>query len=265
MAIGTNGIFTMLSRATDNVWKPVARTRGEINHTAPKPAATGGDTVSVSSLGKALTGMAAEAFSHFDPDAKRAMDALVKSGVMTADEVALGLRQMVTREAFHRFSAERPKDGDDEARSSMLLRLDDAFMEKNRRLEAANQPRRDLKLAFGRGDIDEATFLMKSGDVMKQLGEEHAAASQAGADASLEASGNMSGGLLNEGFEKSKTMFEALSIDRGPGGFVSLDDGKAMEAAQKLQASLGNNPSYFAAVGRFAAALELPGIGRGTE
>lgn len=96
MSLHANSLFSPASTTQAGTWKPVKSTEGggkSLVATAfSAPSAQGSDSVDVSPLGKALTGVAAKVFEKLDNKARGMLEGYVKAGVMTAEEVVGGLR-----------------------------------------------------------------------------------------------------------------------------------------------------------------------------
>ena len=79
---------------------------------APETAGTT-DSTSISALGKALKGMAAEAFQYLDNETKGKLEKAVNDGRVSADDVVNGLRYMARNSLFHqRYVKEAPRTPD---------------------------------------------------------------------------------------------------------------------------------------------------------
>jgi hypothetical protein len=107
-------LFNVASSTQAGGWSPVAGKSSEAAATAvfqPKQAA--GDSVSVSKLGQALKGVAADIFSVMDKKTKQTVEKIVDSGVMSAEDVATALRGVASNQLLDRYAIERPKDAED--------------------------------------------------------------------------------------------------------------------------------------------------------
>ena len=218
------------------------------------------DSVSVSKLGQALSGVAADAFKHLDSKARGALETLVTSGRISAEDAVLGLRAMATNATFTRYGRERPRDQEDAER----LTASDSLLDKQRALndrmgaarEAFGQAFAGLQKAQERGELsmeqvrDGLRPAQEAYDAeLAAINEERAAIGEA---SSLEA-----------GFAKTVKGFNAAMAPMMSGdGFTEAFSEKGNAAAQKLQ-ELGFNKQVFGnAFERFAAAVDIPGVGR---
>lgn len=140
MPIGaSNGLFpatNAASPAAAELWKPVGRTadgNGGLSalDRAFRPADV--DGVSVSPLGKALSGAAAKLFEKLDTKARGMLEDLVSSGRMSAEEVVKGLRGIAKDAVARRYRDEAP------------------LTEEEQRREDANRARWDKQAAYENG------------------------------------------------------------------------------------------------------------------
>ena len=218
------------------------------------------DSVSVSKLGQALSGVAADAFKYLASKARGALETLVTSGRISAEDAVLGLRAMATNATFTRYGRERPRDQEDAER----LTASDSLLDKQRALndrmgaarEAFGQAFAGLQKAQERGELsmeqvrDGLRPAQEAYDAeLAAINEERAAIGEA---SSLEA-----------GFAKTVKGFNAAMAPMMSGdGFTEAFSEKGNAAAQKLQ-ELGFNKQVFGnAFERFAAAVDIPGVGR---
>lgn len=104
--VSSVGMFSATSPAASGQWKPVT---GGAGATAASWGATGvrQDSVSVSKLGRALTGMAAEVFSYLDDKTRSTLESIVEQGTLSADEVVDGLKAYGKDALFSRYLQER--------------------------------------------------------------------------------------------------------------------------------------------------------------
>lgn len=96
-------------------WKPVSTATQSGVAAAFQPVRRDGDSIAVSKLGRALTGVAADMFALLDKDGKETLENIVKSGAMSAEDVAVGLKTAATAAVFGRYTAERPRTAEDQA------------------------------------------------------------------------------------------------------------------------------------------------------
>lgn len=260
-AISGGGTASASSAASQ--WKALTS-----NTSASSSAASGGvfkstsakgDSVSVSPLGDALSGIASDVFNALDPKARQSLESIVKSGRMTADEVVLGLQSMATKAVFSRYAAERPKDEDDKRR----LAASEAHSEAIRSLGGALTSARVefdkgmtvLQTAQERGEISMEEMqiqLQPLTEKMKaEVGKAHAAVAVYDSND------------LAEGFTKNVRGFnEAMKGMTGGDGFVPFGDEAATAAEQKLQAAGFTAFVYGDAMKTVAKSVDIPGIGR---
>ena len=136
MMIGQTKPLNVLSSSGPAQWKPqvTASNSGVFQATG-----TAKDSVSVSKLGQALSGVAADAFKHLDSKARGVLENLVNSGRISADDAVLGLRSMATQATFSRYGRERPRDHEDEQRLASSNSLLDKQRALNDRMGAARE------------------------------------------------------------------------------------------------------------------------------
>lgn len=111
MSISANGIFSATTVAATNAWKPTnAAASGAGKSMVASAFAPVGeaDSVSLSPLGKALTGAAAKLFEQLDPKARGKLDDLVSAGVLKAEDVVKGLRGIAKEAVDTRYREEAP-------------------------------------------------------------------------------------------------------------------------------------------------------------
>lgn len=125
-----SGVHTFVGKTT----APTAKSVDASGSTTV--AAPGGDSVKVSKLGQALTGMAAKAFEHLDGDSRKQLETLVETGRVSADDAVKGLRSLAKSALFGRFVAEAPTTAEEDAASARQKQLGDkraAAMKPGRR------------------------------------------------------------------------------------------------------------------------------------
>ncbi|MBP2301810.1 hypothetical protein [Azospirillum picis] len=113
MSLTPHSLFSTVSAGSSGVWKPTnaaahGTARSLVATAFSTPSAQRGDSVDVSPLGKALTGVAAKMFEKLDGKAKAMLEDSVKAGVLTADDVVKGLRGIVKEAVDHRYMATAP-------------------------------------------------------------------------------------------------------------------------------------------------------------
>lgn len=256
MMIGQAKPLNVLSSSGSTQWKPqvTASNSGVFQATG-----TAKDSVSVSKLGQALSGVAADAFKHLDSKARGVLENLVNSGQISADDAVLGLRSMATQATFSRYGRERPRDQEDDQR----LAASESMLNKQRGLndrmgaarEAFGQAFSNLQKAQERGELS-----------MDQV-REGLRPAQEEFDAQMAAIGNERAALgeassLEAGYEKTVKGFNAaMGSMISEDGFTEAYSEKANGAAQKLQ-QLGFDAKVFGnAFQNFAATVDIPGIG----
>lgn len=121
MSITANGLFSATTGAATSAWKPTNATASEAGKKslvasafAPPAAA---DSVSVSPLGKALTGAAAKVFKELDPKTRGKLDDLVSTGVLKAEDVVKGLRSIAKDAVEERYRKELPLNAEETRQS----------------------------------------------------------------------------------------------------------------------------------------------------
>ena len=259
----------MIGSATSGVggaaaqWKALTSTNG-----AASPAATGnvfkstgakGDSVSVSPLGDALTGIASDVFNALDPKARQTLEGIVKSGRMSADEVVLGLQSMATKAVFNRYTAERPKDEDDKQRLAQSEAHSQAMRDFSSVMGAAHDKftkgMAAVQAAQERGEISMDEMQAQLRPLTEQMQAEIAPAQ---AEMMKTAPAD-----LAAGFAKNVNGFkEAMKTMTGGDGFVPFGDEAATAAEQKLQEAGFTAFVYGDALKTVAKSVDIPGIGR---
>ncbi|MBK1842960.1 hypothetical protein JHL17_36775 [Azospirillum sp. YIM B02556] len=215
--------------------------------------------MSVSKLGQALSGVAADAFKHLDSKARGALENLVNSGQISADDAVLGLRSMATQATFSRYSRERPRDQEDDQRLAASGSMLDKQRGLNDRMGAARE-------AFGQA-FSNLQKAQESGELSMDQVREGLRPAQEEFDAQMAAIGNEQAALgkassLEAGYEKTVKGFNAaMGSMISEDGFTEAYSEKANGAAQKLQ-QLGFDAKVFGnAFQNFAATVDIPGIG----
>ncbi len=230
---------------------------------ATTPAAAAGDTVTVSKLGKALTGMAAKAFEHLDSDSKKQLESLVESGRVSADDAVKGLRSLAKNALFNRFTTEGGHSAEEQqmAERMKVLREQNAAAAK-----AAENPDHWAALE----DLDRLGEAQKSGSVsQEEVSAMHRSISERlkglGKSDKLRFS-EEEGSLMGAVFTSKANRFADLDFgedDRENSATTNkIQSDDELEAAERLFAAgfkLENN-----AMARFAADYDIPGLGKGT-
>ncbi|MCW2243016.1 hypothetical protein [Azospirillum canadense] len=222
------------------------------------------EAVSVSKLGQALNGAAADLFKHLDSKARGTLEGLVNSGQISADEVVTGLKSLATQATFNRYVAERPHDDEDRQKladtEAAWQKLQAYGSRMSGALSEIGRKTSDIQEAQQHGDItmDEmAERLRPVQDAFKsQIAEAEAAYGRPSdqTDVLTDASG----------FTKNVKGFQAAMSSLGPdSGFLAPFSPEGNAAEEKLQ-KLGFDAKVFGnALQSFAASVDIPGIGRG--
>ncbi|MCG5241246.1 hypothetical protein MCW82_15835 [Azospirillum doebereinerae] len=245
-------------------WKPVASSIADNGFAAAKSKPTADDSVSVGKLGQALKGVAAEAFNHLDKKAKGFLENLVKSGAVSAEDVALGLRSAASEATFSRYVAERPQDSEDKQRLNAANAASERIRGYGDRLGEARvafgTARDALHKEQGSGAISEADVQEKLAPLQKQFDDSFAALDRDYSPEQRQA--DLAQGD-DGGFAKNLNGFaQAVSANMGEDGFVSPNSMEGKAAGEKLF-KLGFQPEMFGkAFKNFADTVDLPGIGR---
>lgn len=263
MASGAIG-SSFITSAT-GYWKPVTSGPSAGGSASASVGDHGrADAVSVSKLGKALNGAAADLFKHLDSKARGTLEGLVNSGQISAEEVVTGLKSLATKATFNRYVAERPRDDEDKQKLADTEAAWQKLQAYGSRMSAAGsdfgRTMSDLQEAQQRGDIsmDEmAERLRPAQEAFKsQIAEAQATYGRPTdyTDVLADASG----------FTKNVKGFEAAMSSLGPdSGFLSPYSLEGNAAEQKLQ-NLGLDAKALGgALQSFAASVDIPGIGRG--
>ncbi|CAO3410012.1 hypothetical protein [Azospirillum largimobile] len=227
------------------------------------PAASAGDTVAVSKLGKALTGMAAKAFEHLDSDSKKQLESLVESGRVSADDAVKGLRSLAKNALFNRFTTESGHSAEEQQMADRMK----ALREQNAAAaKAAENPDHQAALE----DLDRLGEARKSGSVsQEEVSAMHRSISERlkgfGKSDKLRFS-EEEGSLMGAVFTSKANRFADLDFgeddheNSATTNKIQSDD--EMAAAERLFAAgfkLENN-----AMARFAADYNILGLGKGT-
>ncbi|MBP2290989.1 hypothetical protein [Azospirillum rugosum] len=255
MSIGTNGIFSSTISVSSGHWKPVNAPASGAAGSAM--VVTGGtDDVSVSKLGKALTGVAAKLFEQLDPKARTMLEDFVNSGKASADDVVRGLRGLAQQAVFDRYAAETPLTAEETQQSADRAAASKRHAEYMSGLENVMKERQSINDAESRGDISSVDAFARSEAVFKK------------ADAytkDFEArNGSVSG--------SAQTDLDALPINRmlrnfknsdlfgddGGGDVLSAKDGSA---ANKLRALGFSGHMVTDAAKRYADGVDLTALG----
>ena len=270
-------LFNVASSAQAGGWSPVAGKSSEAATTAvfqPKQAA--GDSVSVSKLGQALKGVAADIFSVMDKKTKQTVEKIVDSGVMSAEDVASALRSVASSKLSDRYVNERPKDAEDK----MMLEYSEKVQANMDRFTeefgvAGGEYNKALTSAYAaleKGEVDTPGFQKMMEEPNRVFKEKREAAYKK----MEEAGGDDMGKYANVAFKKNFDGFNTL-VDEMNGGedcfskigkeaFDSKAEEKSMKLLQTVNAMNGSAPGTIndveKAISAFVDSVELPGIGR---
>lgn len=261
-----SAIGSSLIAPATGYWKPVTSGTSAGGAASTSIADHGRtDAVSVSKLGQALNGAAADLFKHLDSKARGTLEGLVNSGRISADEVVTGLKSLATKAAFNRYVAERPRDDEDRQRLAASEAAWQKLQTYGSRISdarsAMGRTMSDLQDAQQRGDItmDEMADRLRpvQEDFKSQIAEAQATYGRPSDQTDVLADAG--------GFTKNVKGFVAAMSSLGPdSGFLApySPDGNAAE--QKLQTLGFDASAYGGALKAFAAGVDIPGIGRKT-
>ncbi|UKJ76064.1 hypothetical protein H1Q64_13940 (plasmid) [Azospirillum brasilense] len=218
--------------------------------------------MSLSKLGQALKGAAADVFKQLDSKARGMLEGLVNSGEISAEDVVTGLKSMATKATFNRYVSERPRDEEDKQRladsEAAWQKLQAYGSRMSGVLSEVGRKTQEIQEAQQRGEIstDEMNERLKPvRDAFK--GEIAATRGAYGKPTDQTA-------ILSDasGFTKNMQGFKSALASMGEdAGFAELyaPDGEAAE--QKLQ-ELGFDRTVFGnAFQKFAETVDIPGIG----
>lgn len=121
--VSSVGMFSGTNPAASTQWKSVTAGAGTTTSSTWAAATGAKDSVSVSKLGQALSGMAADVFSHLDDKTRSTLETIVEQGVLSADEVVDGLKAYGKDALFNRYLGERTPTA--EERASQQKQADD--------------------------------------------------------------------------------------------------------------------------------------------
>ncbi|CAO3378950.1 hypothetical protein [Azospirillum argentinense] len=259
----SSSISSSLHLSAAGYWKPVQSGTGASGHQSSSVGSGDKtDAVSVSKLGQALKGAAADVFKQLDSKARGMLEGLVNSGKISAEDAVTGLKSMATKAAFNRYVSERPRDEEDKQRladsEAAWQKLQAYGSRMSGALSEVGRKTQEIQEAQQRGDIsmDEMNERLKPvQDAFK--GEIAATRGAYGKPTDQTA-------ILSDasGFTKNMQGFKSALASMGEdAGFAELyaPDGEAAE--QKLQ-ELGFDRAVFGnAFQTFAETVDLPGVG----
>ncbi|MBK4723432.1 hypothetical protein JJL56_31775 [Azospirillum sp. YIM DDC1] len=214
----------------------------------------------MSKLGQALSGVAADAFNNLDSKARGALENLVSSGRISAEDAVLGLRAMATNATATRYGRERPRDQEDAERLTASGSMLDKQRALNERMgaarEAFGQAFAGLQKAQERGELSMEQMQEGLRPAQEKFDAELAAINEERAAISGSSS-------LEVGFAKNVKGFNsAMASMISEDGFTEAFSEKGNAAAQKLQELGFNKQVYGNAFENFAATVDIPGVGR---
>ncbi|WP_042445718.1 hypothetical protein [Azospirillum sp. B510] len=231
----------------------------------------GGDSVKVSKLGQALTGMAAKAFEHLDKDSKTQLETLVETGRVSADDAVKGLRSLAKSALFNRFAGEAPATTEESAASARMKE----FGDKRSAAMKAGLPK---EVSDALGALDRLGEAMKNGSISQEQGtadmsELHKRLSSASRLMTRETLTGLTQEeddedhrLLNVVFGSKTKRFAEIDFGEGDNETGSttykIQSKDELDAEERLFAAGFKLESN--AMARFAADFDIPGLGKGT-
>lgn len=169
MSLQANSLFSTVSPLQAGAWKPGNKADGTgkslVASAFSPPSAQGADSVDVSPLGKALTGVAAKVFGKLDSKARGMLEGYVKAGVMTAEEVVGGLRA-IGKEAVQNRYMNKLWEQDGGAKASAVDAREDNYNKQIQFMDGAAKLMKNLEEA---GAEDNASSPSKSKDLFQSL------------------------------------------------------------------------------------------------
>ncbi|WP_448202770.1 hypothetical protein [Azospirillum sp. sgz302134] len=270
MAIDATKLFAATSGQvapkSGSPWKTASADSSEHFKAVAKPkAAAKTDQVEVSELGKALTGKAADLFGHLDKKVRGKLEDLVKTKMISAEEVNLGLRAEATFALFGRFMSEAAPNDEQKALSARGQEVRKAEDAKDAELygvfgEYAQNRNRGI-------DTPEAMdALMKTMDGIRE--KEAAIRAKYDPDDGKSNSDEL-GELAQAHFRINFERFKQLDLGEDDYRGDKLVSDKEMAAKDKLSNLLDKTgvdwPKYMYDSRRYAASVNIPGLGKGAE
>lgn len=221
MSLHANSLFSTTSATQAGAWKPVNKAEGAgkslVATAFSPPSAQGADSVDVSPLGKALTGVAAKVFEKLDSKARGMLEGYVKAGVMTAEEIVGGLRAAGKEAVQNRYMTKLWEE-DGGMKASPVDARKDNYNKQMQFMDGAAKLMNNLEEA---GAEDTATSASKTKEMMQSL-QNYAEdfTKENGAFAELDY--NQDGSILTRSVNdlKNSTLFS----DEGDGEFFSKSD-----------------------------------------
>ncbi|TWA70897.1 hypothetical protein FBZ84_102450 [Azospirillum baldaniorum] len=259
----SSSISSSLHLSAGGYWKPVQSGAGSSGTQSSSVGSAGKtDAVSVSKLGEALTGAAADVFKQLDSKARGMLEGLVNSGKISAEDAVTGLKSMATKATFNRYVSERPRDDEDKQRladsEAAWQKLQAYGSRMSGALSEVGRKTQEIQEAQQRGDISMDEMNERLKPVQDAFKSEIAATRGAYGKPTDQTA------ILSDasGFTKNMQGFKSALASMGEdAGFAELyaPDGEAAE--QKLQ-DLGFDRTVFGnAFQTFAETVDIPGIG----
>ena len=224
------------------------------------------DAVSVSKLGQALNGAAADVFKQLDSKARGMLEGLVNSGKISAEDAVTGLTSLATKATFNRYVAERPRDEEDKQRladsEAAWQKLQAYGSRMSGALSEVRRKTQDIQEAQQRGEISMEEMSERLKPVQDAFKSEIAATRDAYGKPTDQTA------ILSDasGFTKNMQGFKSALASMGSdNGFADLYAPEGEAAEQKLQ-ELGFDRNVFGnAFQKFAETVDIPGIGPKSE
>lgn len=259
----SGAINTSRPLSATGYWKPVQSGTDSSGHPLSSVGSRGHtDAVSVSKLGQALNGAAADVFKQLDSKARGMLEGLVNSGKISAEDAVTGLKSMATKATFNRYVAERPRDEEDKQRladsEAAWQKLQAYGSRMSGALSEVGRKTQDIQEAQQRGEISMEEMNERLKPVQDAFKSEIAATRGAYGKPTDQTA------ILSDasGFTKNMEGFKSALASMGEdAGFADLyaPDGEAAE--QKLE-ELGFDRTVFGnAFQTFAETVDIPGIG----
>ncbi|WP_042694975.1 hypothetical protein [Azospirillum sp. B506] len=160
MSLHANSLFPTTPTTQAGTWKPVSKAdsagKSLVATAFSPPSAQGADSVTVSPLGKALTGVAAKVFERLDNKARGMLEGYVKAGVMTAEEVVGGLRA-IGKEAVQNRYMNKLWEEDGGAKASAVDAREENYKKQMQFMDGAAEIMTNLAEAGLEGTDDSAS------------------------------------------------------------------------------------------------------------
>ncbi|CAO3453986.1 hypothetical protein [Azospirillum argentinense] len=260
--MASGAINTSLPLSATGYWKPIQSGTGSPEHPVSNAGSSkSADAVSVSKLGQALSGVAADVFKQLDSKARGMLEGLVNAGKISADDAVTGLKSLATKATFNRYVSERPRDEEDKQRladsEAAWQKLQAYGSRMSGALSEVGRKTQEIQEAHQRGEIsmDEMNERLKP---VQDAFKSDIAATRGAYGRPTDQTAILSDA---SGFTKNMQGFKSALASMGADtGFADLyaPDGEAAE--QKLQ-ELGFDRTVFGnAFQKFAETVDIPGI-----